>query len=704
MKYPLIRWWVIVSVACFRCWNAYWLNGQFDPDEYWQTLEPAYCYTFGIWNTTTTTVTTTSIPTVTTTIPNNNRKGGKIQNDRTNTIYNGDICSSSSLTWEWTRRWEDRNGKDIHFMENNNSTITTTPPLSMLLSKKIWMDIWQHIMKFRHGPLRSHMTILPTYYLYQILKVLHWDTIPILISHGPRILHALLVVTPIDIMIAWLSGRYFMTTRTSTAFSWALICSLTSWFHAYAMIRTYSNSWEALLLLMGCVLLLSSSDDDDDDEDDPGDPHDDDNITNHNNNNNRHGPISHVALAFALGGISMAIRVTSVAAWIPLFIIHLSTQFNSPSVRLTWSRMSIYLLYPCLTFGLLGLFVTFLMDRIFYGFWSIPLIANFQFNVLDNGAALYGTHPHYWYLVIGIPVVGGCFVPIWIYGAISPHLTTFRNHPRTKELLFIILSYIICHSCSSHQEFRFLLPILPLGCILAGGILSNMESPRIRRRIGICMILIHGIVWFLVSFGHQRASLEVPRYLVQTISKEVASTYMSLSENDTMPSTIPTFHIHYLVDCHAVPSFSHVHVGSHVSLTMKHLTCPPSCRWEELQQPQTPVCDTTRMSKDPESFVTKWYSSSSDNLSFKNSITWTVLYARDAKVVGPRLETLGFVQNPMSFYQSIVGVTLFGYSFGSTMNSLYSTKVWTSWLQFHMEEMVVWERRFLNGSNVCLTP
>eukprot|EP00978_Attheya_sp_CCMP212_P048837 scaffold582638_cov98-Attheya_sp.AAC.1 len=35
---------MVYGVSClYRILNALWIETQFDPDEYWQTLEPAYC-------------------------------------------------------------------------------------------------------------------------------------------------------------------------------------------------------------------------------------------------------------------------------------------------------------------------------------------------------------------------------------------------------------------------------------------------------------------------------------------------------------------------------------------------------------------------------------------------------------------------------------------------------------------------------------
>lgn len=80
-------------------------------------------------------------------------------------------------------------------------------------------------------------------------------------------------------------------------------------------------------------------------------------------------------LAFFIGGISSAIRFTSVAAILPLGMILAMRRRTLPS-------MVGYLFLPCAVFGILGVGVTLLVDRLFYGFWATPILGSFHFNVI----------------------------------------------------------------------------------------------------------------------------------------------------------------------------------------------------------------------------------------------------------------------------------------------------------------------------------
>jgi hypothetical protein len=82
-------------------------------------------------------------------------------------------------------------------------------------------------------------------------------------------------------------------------------------------------------------------------------------------------------LAFFLGGISSAIRFTSLAAFVPMgFILAFRRQPGSVGSMLG------FLFGSCALFGLLGIVATLVVDKIFYGFWVVPFLGNFHFNVI----------------------------------------------------------------------------------------------------------------------------------------------------------------------------------------------------------------------------------------------------------------------------------------------------------------------------------
>jgi hypothetical protein len=80
-------------------------------------------------------------------------------------------------------------------------------------------------------------------------------------------------------------------------------------------------------------------------------------------------------IAFLLGGVSVVIRFTALAAWVPMGLIICARR---KSLRSSFY----YLWHLCILPGLAGVIFGCIVDRIFYGFWAIPFLGSFHFNVL----------------------------------------------------------------------------------------------------------------------------------------------------------------------------------------------------------------------------------------------------------------------------------------------------------------------------------
>jgi hypothetical protein len=114
---------------------------------------------------------------------------------------------------------------------------------------------------------------------YYLLQYFQWDT-TWMVSKGPQILNAIFVAATTDWSIWYMSQWMLMSTikRTdqtknadaqksrrlqnvvamgddNSAFNFCVYCCLTSWFNAYALVRTYSNSLETLLIAWSVALV-----------------------------------------------------------------------------------------------------------------------------------------------------------------------------------------------------------------------------------------------------------------------------------------------------------------------------------------------------------------------------------------------------------------------------------------------------------------
>ncbi|KAL7529741.1 hypothetical protein ACHAXR_004937, partial [Thalassiosira sp. AJA248-18] len=634
-------------------------------DEYWQTLEPAYCLVFGSAD-----------------------DDGTIINHSTSEIFSQDDQSrrqhGCALTWEWTRRWTPPPSSDESPITLQSTTAASTP-------KRIAQNAQILIEQALHGPVRSYISILPTYCYYLACRSLfHWaddynDISDVdsndddrshvvaqhlkkitrrhatyLISKGPALLHAILVAAPTDLSVWLIASRMNNLQSLTTTINkdqhnesycrwqswpyWALLCSITSWFHGYALVRTYANSVETMCLLVGIALLGPEL---------FGQSYSEQDKENGNPPRYRHRP--QAKLAFILGGLSACVRFTSLAAWITVGLI-ITIRSGMGSARgNSYRNMLDTLIGLCVTYGLIGVILGCCIDCWFYGIWAIPFLGNIHFNVWLGHGSLYGTHPFLWYAYAGIPAICGIMLPFFVWelamliksalrGVQKTNITNLQkerhSYTKTNEidechensgnprfaLLGVVTPYIFLHSFSEHKEFRFLLPILPLVCILAGHAMarlsrnmlqmetnddgidssdSSKHMPALKTLIrnvftspkwlmAVALILLNYPHLCYLGFIHQRGPIAVNRYLASVIDTETRRRNKKIQASRQ-------YSIHYLMGCHSAPLYSHLHIpGAFVNAW--YLDCSPECRSNTAI-----VCESDAFSRDPLGFAMSVY-------------------------------------------------------------------------------------------------
>lgn len=590
---------LFLLICAYRITNAWMVRTQFDPDEYWQTLEPSYCLVFSSQD-----------------------PGQEVDMQRTR---------GCALTWEWTRRLEERDDglcrSDAHMERAKCSA-------SKLLQQAL------------HGPVRSYVSLLPTYGYYKACRSLfRWtdvDEAPILgsgeedsdlfgrlrlltrlvsgstkrfirrnatyiVAKGPVYIHAILVAAPTDLCTYLIADRLSKLRKGATSSRdpiwttwpfWALVCSLTSWFHGYALIRTYANSFEAVCLSVGVAMLhrelfgVAGG-------------------TDGERESARESCNNHqlqAKLAFVLGGLSACVRFTSLAAWIPIGCI-VAYRKASSSQQPSFYRSVVGTLFGlCGLYGLMGVVLGCAVDRTFYGFWAVPSLGNFHFNVVLGNGSLYGTHPSLWYLYAGLPAICGVLLPFLLWSAVDATAGQWRPSERDNPLptLFAIISpYIALHSVSAHKEFRFLLPILPLVCILVGQkvskIVEGTESST-HAQLRRCKLLFKGLLvsnfphLIYLSMIHQRGPIALNQFLSARMEENARS-----------------YTVHYLMGCHSAPVYSHLHMPNS-NVTVRYLDCSPECRSDE-----EAICESDAFTRGPFGFMLSNYLHSSAEGTCENS-------------------------------------------------------------------------------------
>lgn len=253
-------------------------------------------------------------------------------------------------------------------------------------------------------------------------------------------------------------------------------------------------------------------------------------------------------------GLLCYIRPTAIIPWIPLCYFHLENS-NFSKFELILKRY-----IPIgLGFGAIALYA----DYWLYGDLVITPWNFFKVNVLEGIGGFYGSHPWYWYFVVGFPVVLGITLLPFIASIWSvwkkEHMPTLSIR---RKLLASITYTLFILSLLSHKEVRFLLPILPMALYLAAEYLSRVTTKMnnyVAWFLAITLLIGNAIpIWYL-GFVHQRGTLDVMPQLAK-----IAKDYRDESGNRAS--------ITFLMPCHSTPYYSHIHQN----ITMKFLTCEPN--------------------------------------------------------------------------------------------------------------------------------
>jgi GPI mannosyltransferase 3 len=572
---------VFLGACVFRLLNTILVQSFFDPDEYWQSLEPAYCEVF-------------------------------LKDERETSSSLNLECAG--YTWEWRRR--------------------ATAPKSTLS----WLDV------SLQGPIRSYLSVLPVHAFYSILSRWNLDS-HYWVSQGPKLVMAVLSAAPTDLSV-WLLGHWLEKNRPDVPY-FCLFCSMANWFHGYTMVRTFSNSLETTLLTISMVLLSPD-------------------LLGAENSSSSMSTIRQ-CLCFLLGGCSVAMRFSSIAAWVPMGILlsWKAAQHNSRS----WMPALLVLIRTCALFGGLGIGIACVVDRYFYGFWTIPFLGSFHFNVLLGNSTLYGSHPWHWYITAGLPTITGLWLPfvLWDMYLMFAGSRGENQSPARRNVWIVIISYTLAHSLSSHKEFRFLLPILPLLCLQSGPhvrslVLALSQKKRLTNS-PVTVDIAGSMPWLALLFVPNLVALLYLGLFHQCAPISVSHKIAAMAAHRGGGAQISS--VHYLTGaCHSTPLHSYLHVPGPSRFSTWSLDCSPECR----SDPDA-LCESELFARDPIGFIEGAYTLASCQDAVKDSArsclaqrkppTYLVTYAEYAMKLTSRIHAMG-LEEVGRFSHGINGLRLGG--------------------------------------------
>jgi len=280
----------------------------------------------------------------------------------------------------------------------------------------------------------------------------------------------------------------------STCAAWFLLLLQTNWFSLYSGSRTVINTLETSLFCIGLSLYPKP-------------------------------------LYLSLVALSVMLRPTIAVAWLPLCTAQLFS---------TLKHKGIFRLVRQCFLPLVTIFMVFLLDSLFYGYWTVTPLNFFQVNVIYNLGQFYGTHPPYWYLTHALlPILGPLLIPFLLDLPKSPSLVKL---PVIATLIFL--------SLLPHKEMRFIHPLLPLLLYSVARTMSTWLRKPPSSTWVVIMFLLNIPLALYLSFIHQRGVVDASLWLGKS----------------NLKSTM------FLMPCHSTPLHSHVHTN--INLTF--LSCEPN--------------------------------------------------------------------------------------------------------------------------------
>ncbi|KAF6777458.1 hypothetical protein AHF37_03138 [Paragonimus kellicotti] len=293
------------------------------------------------------------------------------------------------------------------------------------------------------------------------------------------------------------------------------------------------------------------------------------------------------------------IRPTAILIWIPICLFHLYHSYRlSPSKpvckRVQQSSLIRTVMRTYCFIGITSILFSCLLDRVYFGRWTINQWNFIRFNLLTDGSHVYGVHSWHWYLSSGIPAILWTQVPFTLIGMIIPVDLCSSCQQHKEEIRYRLSVALTVYECNDtffslsvyymrldvsllqvsyvnlllgHKEFRFLFPLLPLLMYFCG-IGTNWLVTRILSQRWTSVTAVRCLVLFVVcthvplalytSLIHQRGTLDA----LSALHRSIVHGKFGLSQNVKITALMP---------CHSIPSVGYMHLN----VSFDQLACDP---------------------------------------------------------------------------------------------------------------------------------
>ena len=166
-----------------------------------------------------------------------------------------------------------------------------------------------------------------------------------------------------------------------------------------------------------------------------------------------------------------------------VFCVGLSTVLLVRGARRPFAEVLLVLGLWAFLFGLI--------DRLTWGHWFHSAIVYLRFNIFES--VRFGRSPAGFFTLALLHTVG----PLWLVIAALSILAVRR----ARALFGIVLLFFIPHWLSPHKELRFLVPLIPLWCVLAAvGLQVLMDAKARWIRVGAPALVLAAAAYSAATF------------------------------------------------------------------------------------------------------------------------------------------------------------------------------------------------------------
>lgn len=498
---------------------------------------------------------------------------------------------------------------------------------------------WEWSMRIRGS---VHVLLFSA--VYWVLKLTGTDQTMNMIIISPKLFQSLFAAVT-DIYTYKLANKLYGEGPAK----WAMVASLLSMFNFFCSTRTLSNSIETSLTVVALYYWPWSGP--------------------------KNFSVRNFIASLSFAAMACILRPTNAIIWVIMgldLFMRIPAKYRAILITLT------------LAVGLFACSSLYLIDTAFYGQPTFTPYNFILFNLARDVATFYGSHPWHWYLTQGLPFVFFSYTPFVMWtaidifgsgkvdrisdvggdGTVGPTRRGSTTADKsdsggdgadaTRLMLLVILGTVAVYSLLRHKEFRFIMQLLPLACLMAGRGLYALEvaaksasgdddavngvkgSPsrksRSRHRsnksnssnrpgagrgcdwfqwvLGMTWTL-NGVVGLYLATVHQRGVVDVMLWFRKEMQLMVQRRELQEVDNGTDVDGIL-----FLMPCHSTPMYSYLHYN----VPTRFLSCePPIMELIPASGPASYRDESDIFYDDPRLFLTVY----SDSVLGNKTLPWT---------------------------------------------------------------------------------